>query len=152
MNPMNGNTVCRSCFRSYVTVPHQPSRLRTQGQQQECQQQHPQQPHCQDQGVNHQAQQVNQNINMLHQWTVQAANSFSSTVCFAGYKEWQEGVKRLDFHCIVLGKKLSCQHRTPTTPNTNFTSVGFCCDVLHHSGKFHTWHLNWGKSNFTFNV
>ena len=64
MNPMNGNTVCRSCFRSYVTVPHQPSRLRTQGQQQECQQQHPQQPHCQDQGVNHQAQQVNQNINI----------------------------------------------------------------------------------------
>ena len=59
-------------------------------------------------------------------------------VCFAGYKEWQEGVKRLDFHCIVLGKKLSCQHRTPTTPNTNFTCVGFCCDVLHHSGKFHT--------------
>ena len=63
MNPMNGNTVCRSCFRSYVTVP-QPSRLRTQGQRQECQQQHPQQPHCQDQGVNHQAQQVNQNINI----------------------------------------------------------------------------------------
>ena len=46
-----------------VTVPQPPS-LRVQGQQQECQQQHPNQPHCQDQGVNHQAQQANQNINI----------------------------------------------------------------------------------------
>ena len=46
-----------------VTVP-QPSILRTQGQQQECQQQHPQQPQCQDQEVHHSAQQVNQNINI----------------------------------------------------------------------------------------
>ena len=46
-----------------VTVPQPPS-LRVQGQQQECQQQHPKQPHCQDQGVNHQAQQANQNINI----------------------------------------------------------------------------------------
>ncbi|CAH3185673.1 unnamed protein product, partial [Porites lobata] len=46
-----------------VTVPQPPS-LRVQGQQQECQQQHPKQPHCQDQGVNHQAQQANQNISI----------------------------------------------------------------------------------------
>ena len=46
-----------------VTVP-QPSSLRTQGQQQECQQQHPQHPQCQDQEVHHPAQKVNQNINI----------------------------------------------------------------------------------------
>ena len=46
-----------------ITVP-QPSSLRTQGQQQECQQQHPQQAQCQDQEVHHPAQQVNQNINV----------------------------------------------------------------------------------------
>ena len=46
-----------------ITVP-QPSSLRTQRQQQECQQQPPQQPRCQDQEVHHPAQQVNQNINI----------------------------------------------------------------------------------------
>ena len=120
-----------------ITVP-QPSSIRTQGQQQECQQQHPQQPQCQDQEVYHPAQQVNQNINIT---SVNIAGSnfpFFSTVCFEGYTEWQEGVKRLHFYCILLGKKLSSQHRTPTSPNTNFARVGCCCDVLHHSGKCHT--------------
>ena len=45
-----------------VIVP-QPTRLITQGQQ-ERQQQHPQQPQCQDKEVHHPAQQVNQNINI----------------------------------------------------------------------------------------
>ena len=119
-----------------VTVP-QPSILRTQGQQQECQQQHPQQPQCQDQEVHHPAQQVNQNINIT---SVNIAGSnflFFSTVRFKGYIEWQEGVKRLNFYCILLAKKLSSQHRTPTSPNTNFDRVGCCCNVLHHSRKCH---------------
>ena len=47
----------------YITVP-QPSSLRTQGQQQEFQQQPPQQPQCQDQEVHHPTQQLNQNINI----------------------------------------------------------------------------------------
>ena len=50
--------------------------------------------------------------------------SFFSIVCLTGYNEWQEEVKRLHFYCIILGKKLSCQHRTPTSPNTNFACVG----------------------------
>ena len=76
-----------------VTVP-QPSSIGTQGQQQECQQQHPQQPQCQDQEVHHSAQQVNQNINIT---SVNIAGckflSFFPTVCFAGYNEWQGEVK-----------------------------------------------------------
>ena len=47
-------------------------------------------------------------------------SSFFSTVCFAGYNEWQEEVKCLHFHCIILGKNVLCQQRTPTSPNTNF--------------------------------
>ena len=31
--------------------------------------------------------------------------------------------KRLHFYCIILGKKLACQHRTPTSPNTNFAFI-----------------------------
>ena len=120
-----------------ITVP-QPSNLRTQGQQQECQQQPPQQPQCQDQEGHHPAQQVNQNINIT---SVNIAGSkflFLSTVCFTDYNEWQKGLKRLHFHCVILGKKLSSQHRTPTSSNTNFASMGCSYDVLHHSGKCQT--------------
>ena len=55
--------------------------------------------------------------NISEHWRQQI--SFFSTVCFTGYNEWQEGLKRLHFYCILLSKKLSCQHRTPTSPNTN---------------------------------